>query len=159
MKVHTTGIKTHKPKETNKVQKFAYLCHVIYKNSKKSQKENVFNSVWKTLKTHTHTKQQWQKLTCVKHPVQQIIRRCEITTTVHIIKSPIDCVRNSPLAMNRKMAYKISSPVQKEKSLRLFKKSMMIFLICWHEKTSSHVENCLCRGKSFRLEEPTLSRC
>lgn len=107
---------------------------------------------------NTHTKKQWQKLTCVKHPVQQIVR-CEITTTVHIIKSPIDCVRNSPLAMNRKMAYKISSPVQKEKSLRLFRKSMMIFLICWHEKTNSYVENSHRPGKSFRLEEPTLSRC
>lgn len=154
--VQSTGIKTHKPKETNKVQKYAYLCHVHYENSKKSQKENVFNHVWKILK-HIH-KQQWQKLTYVKHPVQQRFRWCEVATTVHIIKSPVDCVRNSTLAVIR-MVYKISCWVQEKKSLRLFRNSMMIFLICWHEKTSSHVEKCHCSGKSFRLEEPLLSRC
>lgn len=99
-------------------------------------------------KIKRYTKQQWQKLTCGKHPVQQITRRREITPTVHIIKSPIDCVRNGSFAMNR-MAYKISSRVQEEKSLKTSEKSMKFFLFVGVRKQAAMLQTATVEGNSL----------
>lgn len=134
--------------------------HIIamwYMRIPRNHKRRMFSIVYEK-KIKRHTKLQWQKLTCGKHPIQQITRRREITPNVHIIKSPIDWLEMVPLPWTEWLI-KYHLEFRKRSLLRVFRKSMKIFLICWREKTSSHVENCHCRGKSLRLEEPSLSRC